>query len=398
MIARTMEQPYRAPPAPRPVVEVSEVTAPLGAGRGVATVLLLVGVGLSLVPLASELTCAHGARGPTCDLVTWRGLYVERQEVDVGRLRGVEGAVRGLGLQDAVDRLHNSGDRSLLRLPYSGLYRDVSAHWHRDARLVDAAQVFFGQAHGDFRVRQAYTDAFAFVQMAHALALLAPLAALAAVVAAERRTRRLRVTVDPNLRVARARAAGWWGSSDDRVVAVGDAPQLRRADDAEVSSIPGVEVVSAGVDAAALLHAAAPEHGTTLDRLIERANRALAEGIRADRSPSALVRFAPSALLVVASAALLARVTTQGLALPPTTGTIVVTSTDVRCEMGEVSLLPGARLEWVAPAGDEVVRTFWLWPRSRETETMVHFYIEPGRVTRFDCARLQGAGPQFVGP
>ncbi len=47
-----MEQPYRAPPTTRPVVDVSEVTDPLGAGRGVAAALLAVGIGLSLVPLS----------------------------------------------------------------------------------------------------------------------------------------------------------------------------------------------------------------------------------------------------------------------------------------------------------------------------------------------------------
>ena len=66
--------------------------------------------------------------------------------------------------------------------------------------------------------------------------------------------------------------------------------------------------------------------------------------------------------------------------------------------MGDVSLLPGARLEWIVPAGDVVVRTFWPWPRGEGNATRVQFSVGPGQVTRFDCARLREAGPLFVDP
>jgi hypothetical protein len=84
---------------------------------------------------------------------------------------------------------------------------------------------------------------------------------------------------------------------------------------------------------------------------VARANRALAAGAPADPSPPAWLRLAPSALLAAASLALVARVAPRLEALPPTTGTVALTSSATRCAVDGMTLLRGGRVEWSAPVG-----------------------------------------------
>ena len=386
-----MAPPYRASPDQRPVVALREFTAPLGVGRGAALVLLAAGFVGATVPVAEEFECIQGER-VDCKLTTHRGLYTTERKVD---LRGLEGVTTtrdfDLPLRRAVELLEMESDGRRLPLPTRGIYYDPRDVWRRDGGLVETARRFFQSGSwGYFAVLQrAEGDALAWA----ALSVVAPLAGLAWLLFAERKTRRVSLTVDPNARTAHARSAGLGGRAIDRAAMLGVNARAERIDDAMAGNRPLLRLVSDDGAPLPLLTGHVLAHGAAFDRIALRANRALAHNTPADGSPSIVARFGPSALLALALVALVARVVTQREALVPITGRLAITSSLDRCELEGLTLQRGARLELSALVG-VTTRTLTVRMPDGATRTApVSFSVRPGGVATFDCARLRETPP-----
>ncbi len=361
-LPRPMDAPYREAPQTGPLVALHEVTAPLGVGRGAAAALLLVGLAGAGVTQATEFECIRVPAGADCKLTTHRAYSSDERAVD-----GPAAA-----------------------LPPRGVYYDGAADmWRDDDRLADTARAFF---------RDGTANYFAVLHrpggrssLACALSRLAPLAGVAALLFAERRTRVVALTIDPAGRVARARSVGLGGPAVDRESPVGGQPRLRLTDEPAAPYLPVLRVASEDGASPPLLVAHNARQRPTFDRLVARANRALAEGAHADRSPSLGLRLAPSALLVLASLGLFVRVATFRGALPPITGTIALTSGATRCALDGMTLLPGGHVEWEAPVGLTTRTLDVTTPDGARRAASVIFAVRPGARTTFDCALVTSA-------
>lgn len=381
-----MDPPYRAAPAPRPRFALREVTAPLGVGRGAACALLVTGALAASAPQAVELECILG--GQECKLVTHSGLLDDERAVDARRVHEVTGDPH-ISLQRSVERLASQGGRRLV-LPARGVYYDPDDMWRDDGDLAATARAFFVEHRGGyFTVRQRAVDVPSYA--AFAWGLLAPLVGAAWLAWSERKTRALRLEVDPSEGTAHARSVGLGGPAIDRADALGLDARLLRHDHPSAPHLPLLRVANPGAPSLPLLTGHAPEHCVTFDRLAARANAALSGDASALRSPSRALRLAPSGLVLAASIALPLRVLAQQESLPPVTGTIVVTASTDRCAVGGVSLLPGGTIEARAPVG---VTTRWfptVAPNHRAWSVQVNFEVRPGARTVFDCRHLRDA-------
>lgn len=375
--------PYRASPAERPLITLREYTRPLGVGRAVAFVALLCALVAAMVPFGADLTCERSA-SVRCEIAVHRGLFSERRTLDLSRVRRVvAGGDSTLRLQRAARLYESQSDPSALPLPEVGLYLNPGGQWRNDERLHLAAQAFFVRGEGTrFAVRQRTIGAPE--RAAWIVALFAPLLGLFALVMAERRTRRIDLTIDPNARHARGRSVGFGGARLDRDYRFGQNPRLQRMDDPSGSGLAMVRVASDDGATLPLVTSHDPTHRDTLDRLIARANEALTRGTGGAPSPSGFVRVAPSAALFAALVALVVAFVTHMHALPGTTGVIEVVGRTGACELDGMTLFIGGQVQWVVPAGRHE-RTFRPHGYERNVGVTVDFEVAPDAVTRFDC-------------
>ncbi len=384
-----MHQAYRPVPRESPIVEVGAWTAPLGIGRPVAFGLLLLGLAGALRTWATTLACVHRAGIPACDLIIHRPLFVTRRPIDLRGLRGVSTTTDpDLPLGRAVALHARASEGSYLPLPTRGIYRDPDGVWRHDGALFETARGFFQGRRGAFEVRQVSLGRDS--PLASAWLLLGPLGAMAAVLWAERKTRRLDLWVDPNLRIARSRSVGFGGPSLTREVAFGAHVWLQRSDAPGPPHLPMVRVVGEGGASLPIFTGHAVEHGPTLDGLIARAHQALSRGASSRGgsragSSSGVRRLGPSGLLVAAAAGLGAWVVGGLAGLPDTEGTVEVVSSITRCDSEGMTFLRGARMSWTAPVGSATTRLFTVPPGAPRR---VRFFVAPGRTTTFDCARI----------
>lgn len=383
-----MEPPahYRASPAERSHVELHALTAPL-AGRKEALFLLGFGAFAAALPQAAELRCARAANGPACVLEVHRGFGASERALKLQALGQVVPGPENLRLLRSARLLEGQREPLILRLASRGIYRGADGVWRNDDGLVEAARGFLLRGDGDaFAVRQ--RAAGRPERIALGVSLLAPLLGLAALAWSERRTRWIRLSLDPNLRAARARSVGFGGATLDRTCALGPDASLQRVDDPG-TFFPLVRAVGGDAATLPLLTGHAPAHRADFDRLVDRANRALREGSAGDPSPRALSRVAGTALLALGLAALVARVLGARAEQPSTRGTIEVSCAIERCAFGGVTLSRGARMEWGAKVG-RTTQTFSIpEPGAGAREVQVTFEVQPDARTRFDCAALR---------
>ncbi|MEZ4393594.1 MAG: hypothetical protein R3A48_21205 [Polyangiales bacterium] len=375
-----MEPPahYRASPAERSRVELRALTAPL-AGRKEALSLLAFGALAASLPQAAELRCA---RGSACVLEVHRGFGVAERALELRALGQVVPGPENLRLLRSARLLEGQREPLILRLPARGIYRGADGVWRNDDGLVEAARGFFLRGAGDsFAVRQ--RAAGGPERIALGVSLVAPLLGLAALAWSERKTRWIRLSLDPNLRTARARSVGFGGATLDRTCALGPDASLQRVDDLG-TYLPLVRAVGGDAATLPLLTGHAFAHRADLDRLVDRANRALREGSAGDPSARALSRVAGTALIALGLAALVARVLEARAEQPSTRGTLEVSCSIARCAFGGVTLTRGARMEWGAAVG----RTTQRFSVDGD-EVPVTFEVQPGARTRFDCAALE---------
>lgn len=378
--------PYRASPAERPLITLREYTPALGVGRTVALVTLLCALAAAMVPFGADLTCVR-REAVRCELEVHRGLFSERHTLD---LRGVRRVVAAgdptLRLSRAVQLYEFQSDPGALPLPEVGLYLNPNGGWSDDERLHLAAQAFFVRGEGTrFAVRQRTVGARE--RAGWIVALFAPLLGLFALVMAERRTRRIDLTIDPNARHARGRSVGFGGATLDRDYRFGQNPRAQRMDDPSGSGLAMVRVVSDDGATLPLLTSHDPAHRATFDRLIARANEALTRGTDGSPSPSGFVRIAPSVALFGGLIALVLAFVTHMNALPGSTGVIEVVGRTGSCEIDGMALLIGGQVQWHVPAGRHE-RTFRPHGYANEQSVTVDFEVAPDEVTRFDCGEV----------
>lgn len=383
-----MSRAYRPVPRAAEVVAVAAWTAPLGVWRAVALVLLLLGGGAALVPQAAVLACVQQPLGPACVLSSHRVLVVQREPVDLVGLRGVSTtADPDLPLRRALMLRALESEGVYLPLPTRGIHRDAAGAWHDDGQLVERARVFFRGRRGAFAVVQRGSRPVDHAM--RAMALLGPLGALLALWRAERQTRRLGLTVDLNLRVARGRSVGFGGRSMAREMAFAPGSRLLRTDEADAPHRPFVRVAGADGASTPLLTGHHPAHAASFDALVDRVHRALAAGADDGAGADSARRLGPSVLLALAAMALGLRALVGVSALPDVSGQVAVTSTAPSCEVEGLTLRRGGYLSWSAPVGQNTTRTVSAQgPDGRPVQAPVRFEVAPGRTSTFDCARL----------
>lgn len=382
-----MEPPahYRASPAERSRVELRALTAPLG-GRTEALFLLAFGAFAASLPQAAELRCARGANGPACVLEVHRGFGVEERSLGLRALGQVVPGPEDQRLLRSARLLEGQREPLILRLPARGIYRGADGLWRNDDGLVEAARGFFLRGAGDsFAVRQ--RAAGGPERIALGVSLFAPLLGLAALAWSERKTRWIRLSLDPNLRAARARSVGFGGATLERTCALGPDARLQRVDDLG-TFLPLVRAVGGDAATLPLLTGHAVAHRADFDRLVDRANHALDSGNSRDRGARASSRVAGTALLALGLAALVARVVGARVEQPSTRGTIEVSCAIARCAFGGVTLSRGARMEWGAAVGRTTQRFSIPGAGAVAREASVTFEVQPDARTRFDCAAL----------
>jgi hypothetical protein len=339
-----------------------------------------------MVPFGADLVCVR-REALRCEIAVHRGLFSERRALDLGGVRRIaEHRNPTLRLQRAVQQYQSQSDPSALPLPEVGLYLNPSGQWRDDERLHLAAAAFFARGEGSrFAIRQRTVGAAE--RAGWIAALLAPLVGLFALVMAERRTRKLDLTIDPNARHARGRSVGFGGARLDRDYRFGQNPRLQRMDDPSGSGLAMVRVASDDGATLPLLTSHDPAHRETFDRLIARANEALTRGTDGSPSPSGLVRVAPSVALFGALVALVVAFVAHMNALPGSTGVIEVNGRTGSCEMDGMTLLVGGQVQWHVPAGRHE-RTFRPHGYANEQSVTVDFEVAPDEVTRFDCGEV----------
>jgi hypothetical protein len=382
---------YRAAPIERPRIALREVTAPLGFGRGLALAMLVAGSVAAMVPQAETLDCIHSGDDTECNAIVFRGLFDSYRHLDTSGLADVvPSSDPDLPLREALARYERQSDGRRLALPSRGVYYDPADVWRNDARLVATARGFLLE-HREwnyFAIRQSHQGVSE--HLASAVSFAAPLLGLALLLLAERKTRVVTLTIDPNARAAHARSVGLGGPALDRACSFGPDARLQRVDDAGSLHLPLVRVTSDDGGTPPIFTGHAFEHREALDRVTRRANRALSEGTAADPSPSLALRFGATALLALASVGLAARVASHRAEFPATTGTVALTNSIERCESEGVTLLRGGAMEWVTSAG-LTTRTFSV---PGGPPVPVTFEVRPDQRTAFDCALLRGAPPR----